>query len=76
MCPDEPELVLVFGDVDPGFTQGTLAIADGLDFRANEHNTHFKRLVDEIEVIGLAVLDYGSFRFFASHRYAWSSLRE
>ena len=53
----EPKLVLLLVHIDPGFADGAFAVADGLDFGADEHNAHLERLVDEVEVRCLPVHD-------------------
>ena len=67
MRADEPELVLFFVDVYPSFAQSAFAVADGLDFGPDKHDSHFKRLIHKIEMVRLAVLDNGRTRFFLGH---------
>ena len=67
MCTDEPEFILVFVDINPRFAQSALAVTDRLDFRTDEHDSHFKSFIYKIEVVRLAVLDNGRTRFFLDH---------
>ena len=67
MGADEPEFVLFFVDVYPSFAQSAFTVADGFDFGADKHNTHFKRFIHKIEMVRLAVLDDGRTRFFLGH---------